>query len=163
MESFYVVPKTLFVKLVNSSDNEWNKIALRKHIELKENNEKQKKIEFESDNLKNMNDFPQLLSTIPSSAKTKVERLLYELNSRGISWDSKTGSLQYKNKPMKTQLKIKDLLHYLGTQTGKIQPHIVKELLLLIEKVGIGKNNIVNNIVKRQIYMKPQKDWDVYQ
>ena len=159
METFVIVPKNLFTKLASSDEVKWNNFALKRHMELEKKAKQKLQQEKNEDNLKNIHDFADLIQTVPNSAKSKTEKLLYELNSRHISWDPKTGRIFFKNKPMKTELNIGDIVKYFSRKTNKIPAHILKQILLFAERVNISRLNIVNPNIREKIYTKVPKNW----
>ena len=159
METYVIVPKDLFTKLAESEDAKWNKFALKKHIELETKAKQKAKQSFEEDNLKNIDNFADLIKKVPNSAKNRTEKFLYELSSRHISWEPNTGKLFYRNKPLKYEFTIQDLIKYVSRKTAKIPNHILKQILLLIERVDISHRNIVNPNIRSKIYAKIPKSW----
>lgn len=162
MEEFLVIPKTFFTELAKTSDVRWNKLALSKHKEMLSKSREKQKLQEESDLLREIHNFPDLVSRLPKSSRIKGEKLLYELNARGITWDSKTGEVYFKKKALKNRIFIRDLLRVLTTKTRNIPSHIVKDILLLIERANISKANIINPLIRPRIYSKIPKSWDVY-
>ena len=159
METFVIVPKDLFTKLAESDDLKWNKLAMKKHIELEAKAKEKAKTDFEEDTLKNVDSFEKLIANVSKSGKNRTEKLLYELQSRHISWDMKTGKLFYKNKPLKQEFTIQDLIKYISRKTSKIPSHILKQILLLIERANISQRNIVNPFIRDKVYSKIPKNW----